>query len=844
MSAAADARGAPPRGTGILAASVGFWALQATIAAAAAWPIYRSGRFLLLVAVTTAVAASIAVLLRRRSPVLVAGAVALAYLLLGVPLAVPSALAPARLLPGWLDLVAGTVLSWKELATISTIPVGSYQRLLVPALIVFLVGGAAGMGLAIRARRAWVLLVPIGLALQAFAIVFGSASLERGGALALLTGQSSRQAALGLLAFLAGLGYLLWRVHHDRQRALRRARALGGIRQSRQGAAVLARRVTVALATVVVALLVATLVAPSLTAGGVRQVLRDRVLPDENPALTESPLTDYRASFAGDAYTRALFEVSGDEDMMAARIRLAVLSFYDGEQYRAVDSSGGTGQTGEFVRVPATLNPPTQGESGTLTLTIDGYDGAWLPTLGDLVRVDFAGPDASEDQDSFFYNQSVQAGVLTGSLGSGDEITLTATVPSVAAAELGPAAGGVVTDVDELPASLVDWVRAQPDQSLEALVASLRARGYLSHSIFAPTEEPSWLTDLGGSTFAASRAGHSLDRIETLFSQLLAKQQQAAADASDADLVAAVGDDEQFAVASALLARYLGYSARVVLGFALAGVQRTGEVIPACTDVCRGENLTAWVEVQDATGAWVALDTTPQHTEPLNPAQTSEQPPKNGTEVLPDAAEPEQATASDPTGSDETDSPDAAGGLDLAWLAAVLRTAGLILLAIAVLLAPFASILVAKARRRRRRRDAVVVEERIVGGWDEYVDAAVDHGRPPPTTQTRSQTAALYGTPQGGALAALADTAVFGPVEPVESEAERFWAILEQERLVFERDLGRWRRLVAALSLRSFLRRLPVPGSTGRPAAVRGLAVRRLGMRKEERRGATGAHEG
>ena len=64
------------------------------IAAIAAWPIYRSWALVLLVVVGVVVAAGIAVVAWRRrwSGWLIAGLVAIAFLVLGIPLAVPSRL--------------------------------------------------------------------------------------------------------------------------------------------------------------------------------------------------------------------------------------------------------------------------------------------------------------------------------------------------------------------------------------------------------------------------------------------------------------------------------------------------------------------------------------------------------------------------------------------------------------------------------------------------------------------------------------------------------------------------------------------------------------------------------
>ena len=115
------------------------------------------------------------------------------------------------------------------------------------------------------------------------------------------------------------------------------------------------------------------------------------------------------------------------------------------------------------------------------------------------------------------------------------------------------------------------WLQEQnvtPDGAgLERAISLLRARGYLSHSLLRPVDElPKWASELGDYSFQPSAAGHSLARIGALFQQLLDRRADAAAEGPDASLVAAVGDDEQFAVAASLIAGQLGFPSRVVVG--------------------------------------------------------------------------------------------------------------------------------------------------------------------------------------------------------------------------------------------------------------------------------------
>jgi hypothetical protein len=158
-----------------------------------------------------------------------------------------------------------------------------------------------------------------------------------------------------------------------------------------------------------------------------------------------------------------------------------------------------------------------------------------------------------------------------------------------------------------------------------------------------------------------------------------------------------------------------------------------------------------------------------------------------------------------------------------AVLWAVLRVAGIALAALAILVGPLLVILGAKAVRRRGRRTSPDTAGRVVGGWDEFVDTAVDHGMPAPAGRTRVEFAADHGAVhaagRAAALAAVADRAVFSDETPSDAEAGEFWRIVDEERRRFAASLPLVRRVLAALSLRSFLRELRPARARGRRAA-------------------------
>ncbi len=166
---AGTSTGRPPFGyalvcTVMLAASL-------AIAAAAFWPVYQSPRYVIAVAVAIVLGSLIAILGavgRWPSPVVLLASVA-AFLVVGVPVAVPSKTVSGVIptFEGFIDLVAGVALGWKQLLTI-TLPVGDYEALLVPAFALVFVATVVGLSIALRTRSGeLVVLAPI--------VVFGVA---------------------------------------------------------------------------------------------------------------------------------------------------------------------------------------------------------------------------------------------------------------------------------------------------------------------------------------------------------------------------------------------------------------------------------------------------------------------------------------------------------------------------------------------------------------------------------------------------------------------------------------------------------------------------------------------
>lgn len=771
-----------------------------------AWPLYRSGSFALLAGVSALLAGAIAAVAwsRRWSGWITALVLAVTFFVVGVPLAVPARLSsPLEILQGVGEVGTGLVFGWKDLLTVD-LPVGAYRNLLVPALVVFLVGTCALLLLAWRADAVAYGAVPVALVMMSFGLFFGrtvvSAPLVLG-PLVLVAPVETISGAAGLLACVL---WLAWRTHDERARALQRAADTSGVRMSRRLSPADRRRIALGAGMVAVSLVAAIAVIPFATRDADRTVLRSAVGPEIDLSREVSPLSQYRALFA--AEDEVLFEVDVREGA-PDRIRLATLDDYDGEVFRA--GGGDSVSAGRFLRVPSALDAG-DGEPIDVRVRIEALDGIWMPTTGHLAEIEFGGSRAASLSDGFYYSADAEAGVqIAGSgLRTGDTYRVRAVDDATALLTEIAAPRGVVSDV-AAPESLQAWVEEHATGSdgaaLADLVALLRERGYLSHGLVEDERSALWMEPLGDYTFQPSASGHSLARMQQMFTRLLDREVDPRAVASD-NFVATIGDDEQFATAVALVARELGFPSRVVVGARLASDDPT---LPTCTDgVCRTQDIAAWTEVQSAAGEWIPIDVTPQYEQSPSLDITEQRDPENVTEVRPDTVD--RILPPDPAQEDTTgeEIPDQAGALDLAWLWQALRVAGIVLAILALAFGPFLAVVIAKSLRRRARRRADTAAVRIVGGWDEYADAAVDAGRETPRAATRAEVASAFATVQGARLAEVADRAAFGgPVGGLsDDDADEFWRIVDQERRELRSERGVWRGFAATVSLRSFFR--------------------------------------
>lgn len=692
----------------------------------------------------------------RRWGVLTVTAVAVVvYVLLGGPFALPGTTISGVLpsLETFRGLMLGAITGWKEIVT-SVPPLQSFPELgVVPFLLLFVAALVAG-SIAWRARDAQWALVPV-------VVVFVAIVL-------LGTVLPAFPVVQGLVLVVVGLLWGSWRATEARlgerqvtteasivaTRRLRWHRARGGAGMLALGA--------------VAAVLLVPVVAPD----SARMVLRERIVPPLDLHEYVSPLASFR-KYAKEMTEDELFTVDGLPS--GARVRLATLDVYNGVVF---DASTGAG-SGVFTRAGDQIATAAKGAPTDITVTIGAYQGVWVPDVGSLAGIVYQGERVEALSSTTYYNASTGTGIVTAGLRPGDSFRLSAIVAPVPSEEALRSARILDADLpaltnvpDSVSAKAAQFMAEETDPfvQLENIKTGLVASGIFSSGL--ETQLP-------------SRPGHSAERIDTLL----------AADEM-------IGDDEQFAVALALMARSAGIPARVVMGF-----YPDPETWEAGTPfVATGADVHAWVEVPLDRYGWVPFDAIPEEDNKIEPEPKSDQVPK--PPIIEDPEPPEEPADAEAGTVDDEEKKDDAESKGFDWgLAAVVVVSVVVPLALLVL--PLLLIVALKSRRRRSRREAARPVDRISGGWREVVDAATDLGTPVAVGATRREGAGTLALafPVAAAptvtLAHSADATVFGTGDPSPQEVDAYWREVESVLTGMRSTLPRGQRLRAALSLRS-----------------------------------------
>ena len=824
---------------------------------ASGYPTYQTARYFLVVTIGLVIGGGAAWLgLRQRWPmwfrVASAGA---AYWAAGVLVASPQVFwAPASIPARMLGVLVAPMAGPRRILSLN-MPLGSYHDVLAFTLFIAVAVSFVVFALVWSGADSWRLAPFVALMPMAAGTALGSDSrvtwlLSR--PVAIL----GSQAAMGVALVLTLLLWLIWRPWSQRQDRLRKGHGgVGAFKDFPSSAqisgargrwiALKMTRLVLAVAMVAAGLVAVALVVPIQERNHPRMTLREEVPIQVRQVAEADPLSTYREFFNDQMFGAHLFTVDAPSE--ATRVRLVTLGVYDGANVAVGEgespamASHATGAQG-FERVPARVDPvgaPDGMQISPLTTRVEiaQYDGAWVPLVGELGQIRFEGERRAALQDGFFYDRRVATGIevaTDGSDGLEEGTTYTAHVwetqlPTQAIASFEPAGAGASLTT-ALPQSVVDWIGDQDQPRTGAglleLIGRLRARGYLSHSLAAPDGEPwEWMRPLGDYQFEPSRAGHSLARMESLFQRLSEQALAAGPDATESELVGAVGDDEQFAVAAALIADSLGFHTRIVLGARLGGTTDSQELTACQWGKCTGGDMAVWIEVQDGgDGAWAPIDVTPQHRNRLSPRIKETSDPKHATQVRPQSAVVVPPPGAKPSGGEPEQSGKDRSSRPVTELSAAGRialTSGLGFLAVVAI--PSA-ILIAKVVKRRRRRlvpDAVLS---ICGAWDEFYDTGRAFGRPTLPAWTRAETAQHWAPGVGAPieLAHLVDRASFHRPDTRDCDVTQVWTLQKTACLNLAVGGSIWQRARARFSPSCFLGR---PKSQPRLKSVPGPAA-------------------
>lgn len=622
--------------------------------------------------------------LLRLGPLLTALTALLLYFVLGTPFAMPeqALLVVLPSLDSLAGLAIGAVYGWADIVTLTT-PVGAPDYIAVvpyvAAWLTALVGATLALRWVPRKRRSpaarSVVVLP-SFALYVVSVLLG-------------TDEAYLAIVRGVLFAVVSLAWMLWRMpDNDGLSAATRS-------------AILRRRVVGFGVVLGVGALVGSLVsAVAAPTEEQRFVLREQIEPPLEQYLFTSPLAGFREFHQSERLAdEPLLRVEGlgaDE-----RIRLVTMDYYDGSLWRVTSPTLFDEASGGFRLVGPQLPEPeyatTEGES-TVSIEVLAYDDVWLPSVGYARGIEFtAGQPAST---ALRYNPMTGIPLVTSGVGEGMIYTVRSELQRSASLE----EAATYAPARDVPVAVVE--ASSPDVAArgQQLAATADAPFEKVLAIGESLANAPWSLSHGTSAGGQpSTAGHNLYRLDQL-------------------MLLQVGDDEQYAAATALMAHELGFPVRVVIGFApeRAGASGPIEVV--------GSDAIAWVEVAvsgaDGYVGWLAVEPTPEQEVPPPPV------PQPRTEPQPLIRQPPpvpntQDDLVSATEIVESDAEDDAGFEIPGWLWALL---GWTLIPLALILLPALIVGALKSRRRRRRRTQGPPDQRAAGAWDELVDTYAELG--------------------------------------------------------------------------------------------------------------------
>ena len=464
---------------------------------------------------------------------------------------------------------------------------------------------------------------------------------------------------------------------------------------------------------------------------------RRYVVPPQLDPFDENPLIRL-SGWAVDP-EQHLFDATVSQD---ARIRLAVLSDYDGVTWRVGATYRGAGRS-----LPRSEESTLDSEPVAQRITIDGLTGHLLPAVGVPRRVDGLRIAYDQASGTIARPEGLTPG-LTYTVESArphvdDNLLPSAEVPSGPSVSrlvtLGP---GVPTEVERLAQQLAEG-NAGAYQRASAIEQFLAGH----YQLVADAPSGHAYPNLAFFLFGAREAGGQR------------------------------GTSEQFAASFAVLARLLGLPSRVVVGF----------TVKAGGGPVRAADALAWPEVLFTDLGWVAFHPLPEPDTPPQPLEDEFRPkPEPSTTPPSEVPLPDTSMLDAPPAGPSTAVTESSGSSPL-----LVATAGSLGGVLLLGLAGFAiAVPLLRAAQRRRRVDRGAAADRVTGAWLEVTDALRLAGRPagPHLTATEvARHAAVAAGPHRAStkprvrlaaptvrdLAELVNTTAFGLDAPAESDAQR-----------------------------------------------------------------------
>ena len=503
---------------------------------------------------------------------------------------------------------------------------------------------------------------------------------------------------------------------------------------------------------------------------------RRYVTPPQLDSLDENPLAHLSAWAAQKDQELFQVAISGlpGGTGATARIRLAVLSDYDGATWRVGASYRNAGRVLTGPAIEPAPGAPT-GPEVTQRITINTLAGRLVPAMAAPQRID--GVRIAFDP---------QTGTVAYPEGLYDGLTYTVRSREPVRPREELLAGADVESGDAL-ARFLSVGTSPPSERMQALATEL-AKGQAGPYQKAVTLQQYLTSHYGEDT---STSGHALANLDHFLFGLPSIGGQK-------------GSTEQFAAAFAVLGRMMGLPTRVGVGF------------DASSGTVRGLNAYAWGEVRFKGLGWVYFDLRRPKDSERKPI-TDDVRPKPPPSVPPPVVVP---TLSVPVGSRRPSSsaPAAAAGthkkLDL------LIPVGAGSFVVLALLVFTVTVPLLRRAQRRRRLYSGQPPDRVTGAWYEVLDTLRLAGSPAPAhlsahevavhaAQAAEQRPAARGSgglrppaPSLDDLALLVNVASFAPHAPVEHDAER----ATTQAVAYIDDLrarrSRWRRLLWTLDPR------------------------------------------